>query len=163
MELPQRVALMAHVTVLTDRPATARLNGYQKPTDHGRTDGGWEAATDHGPFVSRTSKAPARQPLQIRTGWPDPPRPGKSETAPVTSPGYGMRFDTSTLSRGWRPRWASECPTSSRVSSERLRLTQTIRTFDVGWRSVRVRSPSGSYRHERLAHGARNHEPAYVC
>ena len=169
MELPQRVALMAHVTVLTDRPATARLNGYQKPTDHGRTDGGWEAATDHGPFVSRTSKAPARQPLQIRTGWPDPPRPGKSETAPVTSPGYGMRFDTSTLSRGWRPRWASECPTSSRVSSERLRLTQTIRTFDVGWRSVRVRSPAGSSglpfvdldadRHERLAHGARNHEP----
>ena len=172
MELPQRVALMAHVTVLTDRPATARLNGYQKPTDHGRTDGGWEAATDHGPFVSRTSKAPARQPLQIRTGWPDPPRPGKSETAPVTSPGYGMRFDTSTLSRGWRPRWASECPTSSRVSSERLRLTQTIRTFDVGWRSVRVRSPAGSSglpfvdldadRHERLAHGARNHEPAHA-
>ena len=63
VELPQRVALMAHVTVLTDRPATARLNGYQKPTDHG-------------PFVSRTSKAPARQPLQIRTGWPDPPCPG---------------------------------------------------------------------------------------
>ena len=74
MELPQRVALMAHVTVLTDRPATARLNGYQKPTDHGRTDGGWEAATDHGPFVSRTSKAPARQPANGSTNRGTDPR-----------------------------------------------------------------------------------------
>ena len=48
MELPQRVALMAHVTVLTDRPATARLNGYQKPTDHGRRMGGC-----HGPRAVR--------------------------------------------------------------------------------------------------------------
>ena len=60
--------------VCEDRKSCYPLGLGQKPTDHGPTDDGWAAATDHGPFVSRTSKAQARQPANGSTNRGTDPR-----------------------------------------------------------------------------------------